>query len=198
MPSKPTQTLLLLCLASCLAGCSGFVRSYAEAGKLQQQLKDKYLEKDVNVSLRNSRYLTISFIDSPLNQRDAAKRAARAEEVAKFVIKNIPSIGEIYRIEILFLESDKRWIVFRSWHSLGYFAFNNRGEPFRPYDPPPPVVAADNEDPLAPNVKYNQARNETDISLTRIQLSGDLTHGGMALVPYFTVKGDARGPVRSV
>src|SRR5205823_14109979 len=90
----------------CLSSCSnGFVKNFAEAGKLQQQLRDKYPEKEINVSLRNSGYLTISFVDSPLNHQDSARRAARAEEVARFVVKNFPSIGKIHIISIFFLES---------------------------------------------------------------------------------------------
>jgi len=174
----------------CLSSCSnGFVKNFAETGKLQQQLRDKYPEKEINVSQRYSGYLVISFVDSPLNHQDGAKRAARAEDVARFVVKNFPSIGKIHSISILFMESNRRWAVFRSTRSLSYFSFNNRGEPFRPTDIT--NIASENEDPLSPNVRFNPARNETDISLTKIQLEGDLNHG-LAMVPFFTTKGDAR------
>src|SRR5437764_13070603 len=92
----------------CRSSCSnGFVKNYAEAGKLQQQLRDKYPEKEINVSLRNSAYLMISFVDSPLNHQDGAQRAARAEDVARFVVKNFPSIGKIHGIWIFFMESSR-------------------------------------------------------------------------------------------
>lgn len=192
--SKLSLIFLVLCAAACVDCSNGFVKNFAETGKLQQQLKDKYLEKEIKVSFRDGGFLTITFVDSPLNQKDKARRAARAGDVAGFVIKNFPSIGKVHGIWIFFMASERRWVVFPSARSVDSFAFNNRGDLFR--QPDVTNIAADSEDPLSPNVTYNPARNETDISLTRIQLAGDLNRGGIALVPYFTVKGDARGPVK--
>jgi hypothetical protein len=50
-------------------------------------------------------------------------------------------------------------------------------------------------DPRAPVAKFSDSRNETDVSVTRIQLQGNMDEG-VALVPHFTVTGDTRrGPV---
>lgn len=186
---------LLVSGAVCLSSCSsGFMKSLAEVHKLQQQLMDKYDEKEVNVNLMNSAYLTIAFVNSPLNQQDETRRAARADDAAKFIVRSFPSIQKIQTIWILFMASETKWVVFHHSRSLNAFMFNNRGER---RTGAPANIASESDDPLSPTVKYNSARNETDIGLTRIQLSGDPDGDGIALVPYFTAKGDARGPVRT-
>src|SRR5438105_14415932 len=191
MPAK-MKTLfvgLVICAACLSHACSsGFVKRLSETAKLRQDLMDKYQEKEVNVNLQNSVYLTITFVNSPLNQEDPGKRAARAQEVAKFAVKTFPSIGKIKNIWIGFVALETHWIVFHSRRSLGQFIFNNRGE----------LLNLSNgmnfeENPLTPIVRFNPTSNETDISLTRVQLEGDLNHG-LALVPHFTAGGNARDP----
>jgi len=190
MPARTKTVFITLVLcAACLANAcsSGFVKRLTEAAKLRQDLMDKYQEKEVNVNLQSSVFLTISFVDSALNQEDAGKRAVRAQEVAKFVVKNFPSIARIKTIWIMFVATERSWIVFHYHRSLNEYAFNNRGE----------IIATNatngSDDPLSPIVRFNPTSNETDISLTRIQLGGDLNHG-IALVPYFTARGNARDP----
>ncbi|HEX7720883.1 MAG TPA: hypothetical protein VF397_01910 [Pyrinomonadaceae bacterium] len=185
---KTVFIALVLCAACFSQACSnGLVKRLTEAAKLRQDLMDKYQEKEVNVNLQNSVFLTVSFVDSALNQEDAGKRAARAQEAAKFVVKSLPSIGKIKTIWIMFVATERRLIVFHYHRSLNEYAFNNRGE----------IIATmalnSSDDPLSPIVRFNPTSNETDISLTRIQLRGDLKQG-IALVPYFTAKGDARAP----
>jgi hypothetical protein len=167
---------------------SGYVKRLTEVAKLRQDLMDKYQEKEVNVDLQNSVFLSIAFVNSEMNQADSGKRAARAQEVAKFVVKTFPSVGQIKSIWIMFMASETRWIVFHSRKSLGHFIFNNRGELINTSN----GIGSD-ENPLSPIVRFNPTSNETDISLTRIQLVGNLSDG-IALVPYFTAKGDARDP----
>jgi hypothetical protein len=178
---------LVLCAACFSQACSsGYVKKLTEVAKLRQDLMDKYQEKEVNVNL-NSGFLTVSFVDSALNQEDVARRAFRAREAAKFVVKNFPSIAKIQTMWIMFVATERRLIVFHYHRSLNEYGFNNRGE----------LIATNginsSDDPLSPIVRFNPTSNETDISLTRIQLGGDLNHG-IALVPYFTAKGDARDP----
>ncbi|HBB93760.1 MAG TPA: hypothetical protein DC054_00055 [Blastocatellia bacterium] len=158
-----------------------------EAAKLRQDLMDKYQEKEVNVNLPSSVFLTISFVDSALNQEDADKRAARAQDAAKFVVKSLPSIGKIKTIWIMFVATERRWIVFHYHRSLNEYTFNNRGEPIAT------IRMNTSDDLLSPIVRFNPTSNETDISVTRVQLEGDLNHG-IALVPHFTASGNAGDP----
>jgi len=185
---KTVFIALVLCAVCFSQACSnGLVKRLTEVAKLREDLMDKYQEKEVNVDLQNSVFLSIAFVNSEMNREDSGKRAARAQEVAKFVVKTFPSIGKIKSIWIMFMASETRWIVFHSRRSMGHFVFNNRAE-----------IIVNNginssDDPLSPLVRFNPTRDETDISLTRIQLGGDLKQG-IALVPYFTAKGDARDP----
>src|SRR5256885_7229496 len=126
---KTVCITLVLCAFCFSQACSnGLVKRLTEAAKLRQDLMDKYQEKEVNVDLQNSVFLSIAFVNSQMNQEDAGKRAARAQEVAKFVVKTFPSIGKIKSIWITFMASETRWIVFHSRSSLGQFIYNNRGE----------------------------------------------------------------------
>lgn len=185
---KTVFIALVLCAVCFSQACSnGFVKRMTEAAKLRQDLMDKYQEKEVNVNLQNSVFLTVSFVDSTLNQEDAGKRAARAQDAAKFVVKSLPSIAEIKSIWIMFVATETRWIVFHYHRSLNEYTFNNRGEPIA-------IIRMNNsDDPLSPIVRFNPTSNETDISVTRVQLEGNLNHG-IALVPHFTASGNARDP----
>ena len=187
MPSLPRSTAIILALCSLLLACaclSGLVKSLRDTARLRQQLIDKYHEQDVHVSLQNSRFLSIVFIDSPLNKKDNAERARRAQDTAAFVVANFPEISRIENIWVHFFESESRFIVYQYRRSLGFFAFDRNG------------VAVNSgrtreEDLRTPVVRYNPARNQTDVSITRLQLEGDMNHG-IALVPHFTITGNAR------
>ena len=187
MPSLPRSTTIILVLCSFLLACScssGLVKSLRDTARLRQQLIDKYHEQDVNVTLQNSRFLSIVFINSPLNQKDNAERARRAQDTAAFVVANFPAINRIENIWVHFIESESHFIVYHYRRSLGFFAFDRNG------------VAVNSgrtreEDLRTPVVRYNAARNQTDVSITRLQLEGDMNHG-IALVPHFTITGNAR------
>jgi hypothetical protein len=187
MPSPLRSTAIILALSPLLfagACSSGLVKSLRDAARLRQQLIDKYHEQDVNVNLHNSRFLSIVFVNSPLNQKDNAERARRAQDTAAFVVANYPAINGIENIWVSFVESESHFIIYHYRKSFGYFVFDRNG------------VAVNSsrtvdEDPRTPVVRFNAARNQTDISITRLQLEGDLNHG-IALVPHFTITGNAQ------
>lgn len=190
MPARTkTVFIALVFFAACLSNaCStGFVKRRTEAAKLSQDLMDKYQEKEVNVNLPSSAFLIISFVDSALNQEDAGKRAARAQETAKFVARKFPSIATVQTIWIMFVATERRWIAFHYQRLLNEYSFNNRGELMAT------IRMNTSEDLLSPIVRFNPTANETDISVTRVQLEGDLNHG-IALVPHFTARGNAGDP----
>ena len=119
---KTVFIALVLCAVCFSQACSnGLVKRLTEVAKLREDLMDKYQEKEVNVDLQNSVFLSIAFVNSPLNQDDAGKRAARAQEVAKFAVKSFPSIGKVKSIWIMFVSLETHWIVFHSRRSLGHF-----------------------------------------------------------------------------
>src|SRR3982074_1109157 len=102
MPSpqiRSSVTILALALCLLASACSsGSLKSLRNTARLRQQLIDKYHEQDINLSLRNSRFLFIAFVNSPLNNNDQAQRARRAQETATFTASNFPTIKEIETI----------------------------------------------------------------------------------------------------
>src|ERR1700730_13355538 len=190
MPSPLRSTAIILALCSLLFACacsSGLVKSLRDTARLRQQLIDKYHEQDVNVSLQNSRFLSIVFVNSPLNQKDNAERARRAQDTAAFVVANYPAINRIENIWVNYVESESRFIFYHYRKSLGYFVFDRNGVAVNSSR----AGRTGDEDPRTPVVRFNAARNQTDISITRLQLEGDLNHG-IALVPHFTITGNAQ------
>jgi hypothetical protein len=149
---------------------------------LRQELIDKYHEPDIRVNLQNSRYLRIVFINSPLNQQARAIRARRAQETAKLVVSHYPAIREIRDIWVSFVAYETRLIILHYSHSIDAFAFDSTGAEMSTG----PNEKVDDRTPVA---RFNPARNETDVSITRLQLEGDLNHG-IAMVPHFTVAGN--------
>ena len=195
MRSPATYLILLLCGLICFNSCSEWRKELTDLRKLQQQLMDKYQEKEINVHLQNSGFLTITFINSPLNQQDAAKREARATHAAQFVVKNFSGIAQIKTMWIVFLASESRLILFHYSRSLNAYVFNNRGESVR--QTVESYSSEENDEALSPHIDFDARRNETNISVMRIQLAGEPGRDGLALAPYFTATGDARGPMRS-
>ncbi len=186
MTSRHKRAAVSLALVGALitAACSnGLIKSLADLNALRQLLIEKYHE-DVGVNLQNSRFLSIVFTNSPLNQQDSAKRAQRASETAKFVALNYQGIKEIDQVWIYFVASETRFIVVHYSSTIDAFSFDKNGAVMT-------FAPTAREDLRTPVARFNSSRNETDVSITRIQLDGDINHG-VALVPHFTVPGDAR------
>lgn len=191
MSSRCQKAAISLALVSVLitSACSnGLIKSYTGLNALRQQLIEKYHE-EVGVNLQNSRFLSIVFTNSPLNQQDSAKRAQRAAETARFVALNYPGIKEIERIWIHFVAAETRYVVVHFSTTIDAFGFDKNGAAMT-FASNTEVVPS-HEDLRTPVARFNPSRNETDVSITRIQLDGDMNHG-IALVPHFTVPGDAR------
>jgi hypothetical protein len=191
MSSRWKKAVVSLVLVGALipSGCSnGLIKSFAGLNALRQQLIEKYHE-EVGVNLQNSRFLSIVFTNSPLNQQDSAKRAQRAAETARFVVLNYPGIKEIERIWIHFVAAETRYVVVHFSTTIDAFGFDKNGAAMT-FASNTEVVPS-HEDLRTPVARFNPSRNETDVSITRIQLDGDMNHG-IALVPHFTVPGDAR------
>jgi hypothetical protein len=193
MPSpRRIRAIMIFALGVCLlaSACStGPLKSLRNTARLRQQLIDKYHEQDINVSLRNSRFLFIAFVNSPLNKNGPAERARRAQETATFTASNFPTIKEIETIGVSFVAAESRFFVYHYNKNLGFFSFDRYGVAVN--------SSGSDEDPRQPVVRFNSARNETDVSITRLQLEGDMNHG-IALVPHFTLKGNLRDANRSL
>ena len=176
---------LSLAVISC---SSGLVKSLAAVNALRQHLTEKYHD-EVAVNLQSSRLLRVSFINSELNKEDPGKRWDRAQDAARFVAHNYEGIQSIQQIWVGFVETKSEYIVLRYTRGIASFGFDRNGVALG--------LNSGSEDPLAPVARYNPGTGQTDVSVTRIQLEGNMTKG-VALVPHFLIQGDARQPGRDL
>ena len=186
----PTRkvTAALLCLLT--ASCSS-VKTLSGMNELRQHLIQKYGDQ-VNLNLHNSRYLNVVFINSLLNHQDRGKRIERARDAARFVAQNYDDIRSIQQVWISFIATETRYLIIHYTQGIDTFAFDRDGTSLgTSKDPNVPPDTASVTDVRAPVARYSPATDQTDISITRIQLEGNINRG-VALVPHFTVSGDAR------
>jgi hypothetical protein len=181
-PRITAVSFLIICLLVANGCSSGVVKSFAAMNAIRQHLIQRYHD-DVNVNIQNSRFLRIVFVNSALNQADADKRSARANDAARFVARNYEDINGIEQIWIVFIASKTKLIAFHSDQVIQWFDFDRNGV----------SLGNASSEMRAPVVRYIASTNQTDISVTRIQLDGDIKKG-VALVPHFLISGDARQP----
>jgi hypothetical protein len=182
------------------SGCTGLVKSLAAISALQNGLHRKYHD-EVRVTLGNSVFLSVAFINSPLNNNDSKKRFERAQDAARFVSLNFADIRSINQIWISFVAEKREFIFYQERRVLEGFAFDRNGAQlpdYRSHEPPTDTTSRNNtftssDDPRATVIRFNDNANLSDISITRIQLEGNMQKG-IALVPHFLVAGDARPP----
>jgi hypothetical protein len=168
-----------------VAGCSShLVKSLAAVNAIRQHLTEKYHD-EVAVNFQNSRFLTVTFINSELNKQNPNKRWDRAEDAARFVARNFEEIRSVEQIWIAFAETESKYVIIHYTRVIGSYGFDRNGVALG--------LNSGSEDLRAPVVRYNASANQTDVSVTRIQLEGNMTKG-VALVPHFQVTGDARQP----
>lgn len=187
--SQSTKTSIAFAVlgAMFLSACStGALKTLSDLNAIRQHLKQKYHD-EVGVNLTNSRFLNVVFVNSSLNKLDDGARAQRAQEAALFVSRNYEGIKSIQTIWISFVATETHLISFHRTDVLGAFGFDKDGRRIG-------SGSETEEDPRAPVAKFSESRNETEVSVTRIQLQGNMDEG-VALVPHFTVTGDTRrGP----
>lgn len=178
------------------SGCgSAFIKSLREVGHLRSQLIAEFHEDDIQVSLGNSTQLSVTFVNSVLNERPSEERAKRAQDTALFIKSHYAGVQRLQRIWIFFATYKTRYVVVHYTKSVDMFLFDRNGariEQGYGYDSdPPPETHRDDE----ARAIYRRSRNQTDVQIVRLQLAGNMDEG-MALVPGFTVPGDATSPQR--
>ena len=191
--SRKTITGLMIATSLVVGGCS-LVGSLGALTTLRRRLIQKYHD-EVAVNLQNSRYLSVVFVNSPLNNQDQAKRIERAQDAARFVALNYEEIKSIEAVWISFMVSETRLIVFHHNQIIDAFPFDRNGASLQTATVRNNAVVYDEArketDDRAPVLRYLTSTDQTEISVTRIQLEGDMNRG-IALVPHFIVAGDAR------
>ena len=137
----------------------------------------------------NDTVLNVTFVNSRLNSDTWRTRQLRAQETALFIKDHYPSVGALEEIWVGFIRQETHYIVLTWSESIDYYGFDNNGIPTFSQDDTSETL---DRVVVAPSAVYTKFRNETDISLPRIQLEGDLERG-VLLVIHFAVAGDATG-----
>ena len=177
--------LSIVCVLATNACSNRLVKSFAAMNAIRQHLIQKYHD-EVVVNVNNSSYLSVVFVNSALNNQSSNERWTRAQDAARFVALNYEDIQPIQQIWIAFMAAKTKFIVLHYNQVIDTFGFDKNGVSLG-------SAASDTSDLRAPVVRYIPNSNQTDVSITRIQLEGNMNKG-VALVPHFVVSGDARQP----
>jgi hypothetical protein len=190
------RLFLVLILASCLlaAACTGAtIKRLGELQTLHNELTQKFGDQvHVNVNETDgSLVLTVSFVNSALNQKPLEERLKRAAEAAKVVKEKYSGVNKLNVIWVGFLRQRTRMLVFHYSEGLNYFAFDKNAQLI---DEPATVTP---EPPLETTATYHATRNQSDVFAYGIQLEGQAGKDGVTLVPNFKTTGDVnvkKGP----
>jgi hypothetical protein len=164
-------------------------KGIGELMTVRNELVKKYGE-DVFVNVYASggrKTLSVTFINSVLNDKSQAERSKRAQEAAQVVKTHYTNVKDLDVIWVGFVRQTTRFIVFHTTQGLDYFGFDKNGAPLQP---PPYNQPAGVE--LDATAGYLSESDETDISASGIQLEGQPGGLGITVLPYFRVRGDAR------
>ncbi len=191
-----TRIFLALMLVFCLlaAACTGVaVKRLGPLQTVHTELTKKFGDQ-VHVNLNESGdtlVLSVSFINSALNDKPPEERFRRATEAAKLVKATYTGISNLSTIWIGFLRQRTRMLVFHYTEGLSYFSFDKNAEPLETPGPHIPEPA------LETIATYHELRNQSDVFAYGIQLEGQPGKDGVTLVPNFKTTGDVnakKGP----
>jgi hypothetical protein len=173
-----------------LAGCSsGFVKSMSDIMVLRGAIGKEFKEENVSVTLNNSTFLIVNFVNSPLNNADWSERSKRAQATALFVKEHYPAIATIREMQINFQRHETHYLIVNYWEQLEGYRFDRTARPISENNG---IVTPLEE--LQTVVRTNSSG--TDISVNDLQLEGT-PNDGVTLVPHFTVTGNvnaSKGP----
>ena len=186
----PHRYALWILLTSCLlaSGCSKakeLGNTLGALAKVRAELINKFGEEGVDLrlnSVQNRMSISVSYINSPLNQKTTEERAKRAQETAEIVKQHYPSIKNVNEIWVGFMRVTTRLVVFHWSEVLEVRGFDNEARPLR--DPRNEPL-----EPSQPVIRYVANQNRTDISSSGILLEGT-AEKGVTIVPHFSVTGD--------
>ena len=193
-PGLSLLTVIVLTVL-CSAGCgTKLLSELGEVSEIKNQLIKEFHEPDLQVTLNNSTGLHVTFVNSPLNERNSDERFARAQEAALFVKRRYAGIERLKYMSIGFVKSQTRMVVVEDMQEVDRFVFNNSASLIGAETDYNPQSAFTDEDDVS--IVYNPKNNESEVRITRLQLEGDLNKGVM-LSPHFKVRGDATTAGRS-
>lgn len=188
---RRTRLASVLIFALLAAGCGEIATTLGELMVVRKELVTKFGDEvTVNVTQRPHGLLfRVTFINSALNNQIPDARQKRAEEAAKIVQEKYSRIDMVREIWVGFVRNQTSYIVFHRSEMLSLHAFDKNAQP----------LAGRNRDQTQPasdtsvTAGYTASSDETDISVSGIQLEGKPGGLGLTVLPFFKVPGDARG-----
>jgi hypothetical protein len=192
----PHRLILASLLAACVltTGCiKDAARSLGELQALNIELRNKFGE-DVNVHVGQgaSLILTITFINSALNNKTVEERGRRAQQTAQLVRTHYPRIQSVKEIWVGFVRQQRRFVFFHYSEGFEVYGFDNEGRRLAlsyntRNNPPSPAPDA------RITAGYAGSSDQTDVSTAAtMQLDGMPGGYGLTVMPHFQLQGDAR------
>lgn len=168
------------------AGCvRQAVRTMGELQALNAELAKKFNDQvHVHLAQGANLTLTITFINSALNDKTVAERLARAQETAQIVAAHYARIASVEAIWVAFVREQTRYVVFHYSEGLEVYGFDNNGRRLGAPEPPADVLTG---------YRYLRETEESEISADGLQLQG--TPGGdkgLVVLPHFKVSGNVK------
>jgi hypothetical protein len=169
--------------------CKEAVKTMGELQVLQAALAKQFGD-EVAVNLNHTDknvVITVSFINSPLNEKTPEDRFKRAEETAKVVNARYARIKDVGVIWVGFVRQQTRMVVFHYTQTLNFYPFDRNGQPLQP----PAETTSISEVKLEVVANYLPKSNESNVLAYGIQLEGEPGQDGVTVLPSFKTTGDA-------
>lgn len=135
----------------------------------------------------DSMVLNVTFINSALNTKAPEDRFTRAQETANLIRARYPGINNLNAIWIVFVREKTTLILFHEREAIDYYGFDKEAKRL---SLPSGLNSYGVE--LRTATSYLDKTNESDISVSGIQLAGIPGEKGLTVLPHFTVSGDVR------
>ncbi|HEY6803321.1 MAG TPA: hypothetical protein VI306_07065 [Pyrinomonadaceae bacterium] len=196
-PQK-SSALFLIIVCLLIGSCTGakqFGKTLGDLAVVRSELIKRFGEDNVDVRLNSGeggRTVSVTFMNSPLNESGEEKRRERAQQTVEIVKMYYPDIKAIFYISVNFIRANSILGIFHSTKVVDIYWFDRNAKPITSTDNGGREVPfddhRDNEDPLEPKVSYTPTRNETEIYLGGVQLEGT-PEKGVLMIPRIMVAG---------
>ena len=169
---------LILAVMIVTPGCSKETsKAIGDLSSLQSELSRYYEEKDIKVTIVNSRYLNIVFTNSKFNRLGQPERLEKAREIAIFAKNHYGSISLIQTINVAFM-GRQDFLVFHRTEGVGSHRFETAS------------LIEQEETSSRITVTYDPSARKTEVySLRNLELYSKEGHG-LFLVVHFDSPGD--------
>ena len=183
-------SLVLVCLfANSCDQAKQVGKTLGSLAQVRGEIIKKFGEDGVDVRVNSAggdTTISITFINSVLNNKPDAEREKRAQETAEIVKTQYPEIKSVKQILVFFMRAQTKFLVFHWNVVFDFHAFDNEAKRL---DTRPEVEPIEPIEPLRSSVVYSPTKHQTDVSVEGLQLEGVAGYG-LTMLPRFTVPGD--------